>query len=103
MIAFLIPIFVVIFITVFSTGGGNILKGVGDSFSHIRPYFFATKAPSEKEQRQIPSPSVFQKSPISTSPSFILDTVITAGPKEKESIADIKPTFEFSGSVTPAN
>ncbi|MDO8474341.1 MAG: hypothetical protein Q7S62_02255 [bacterium] len=103
MIAFLIPIFIVIFITVFSGGGGNILKGVGDSLSHLRPYFFATKASDQKEQKQAPSPSAFQKSQTPAPPSFVLDTVITTGPKEKESIADTRVTFEFSGFVNPLN
>ena len=61
MIAFLIPVFIVIAITVFSSGG-NILKGLGDSFSGIQPYFFVTKAPDQKEQRQLPAPSALQKS-----------------------------------------
>ncbi len=103
MIAFLIPIFIVIFITIFSSGGGNILKGVGDSLSYIRPYFFITKPADEKEQKPAPSPSAFQKPPTPAPPSFILDTVIGAGPKEKESIADTKVTFEFSGSTNPLN
>ena len=102
MVAFLIPIFVVIFITVFSSGGGNILKGVGDSLSRIRPYFFIPQTPGEKEQKwQDPSPSVLSKPPAPAPPSFILDTVIETGPKEKESIADTKVTFEFSGSIDP--
>ena len=103
MIAFLIPIFIVIFITVFSSGGGNILKGVGDSFSHLRPYFFATKAPDQQEQKQSPLPSTFQKPSTLTPPSFVLDTAITTGPKEKESIADTRVTFEFSGFVNPSS
>lgn len=102
MIAFLIPIFIVIFITIFSTGGGNILKGLGDSFSNIRPYFFTTKTPDQEKQKQPPAPSAFQKTPAPVAPSFTLDTAITAGPKEKESIADTKATFEFSGSVNPS-
>ena len=103
MLGFLIPIFVVIFITIFSTGGGNIFKGVGESFPNIRSYFFSAKTPDQKGQKQAPSPSVFQKPSAPAVPSFVLDTAITAGPQEKESIADIKPTFGFSGSVNPTN
>lgn len=101
MIAFLIPVFIVIFITIFSAGGGNIFKSIGDSFSHLRPYFFVTKAPDQKGQQQTPSPSAFQKPPTPAPPSFTLDTTIVIGPKEKESIADTRATFEFSGSINP--
>ena len=103
MLGFLIPIFVVIFITIFSVGGGNILKNVGSSFPDLRSYFFLPKTSDQKEQKQAPAPSAIRKAPTPTTPSFILDTVITTGPKEKESIADIKPTFGFSGSVNPTS
>ncbi|MBI2124091.1 MAG: hypothetical protein HYU04_02560 [Candidatus Wildermuthbacteria bacterium] len=102
MIAFLIPIFVVIFITIFSVGGGNILKNVGSSFPDLRSYFFLPKTSDQKEQKQTPAPSVIRGA-TPTTPSFILDTIITTGPKEKETIADIKPTFGFSGSVSPVS
>lgn len=102
MIAFLIPIFIVIFITVFSTGGGNILKGVGDSFSQLRPYFFVTKAPDQKGQKQTPSPAVFQKPLTPTSPSFTLDTTITKGPAQGAVLSDLTIlSFEFAGVMTP--
>lgn len=101
MIAFLIPVFIVIVITIFSADGGNIFKSIGDSFSNLRPYFFVTKAPDQKGQKQTPAPSAFQKPPTPAPPLFSLDTAIVTGPKEKESIADTKATFEFSGSVDP--
>ncbi len=69
MLAFLIPLFIVIFITIFSAGGGNILKGVGDSLSNIRPYFFMTKAPDEEGQKQAPAPLIIQKTPTPPAPT----------------------------------
>lgn len=99
--AFLIPLLIVFVIIVFSTGG-NILKNVGDSFPNIRPYFFLTQTPDQENQKQSPSPSVFQK-PQEPTPLFSLDTAITTGPKEKESVTNTKVTFEFSGTVTPPN
>ena len=100
--AFLIPLFIIIFIVMFSSGG-NIFKNLGDPLSHVRPYFFAAKDSDQKSQTQSPSPSALQKPPAPSSPSFILDTAIAAGPKEKESITDTKIPFEFSGSVSPSN
>src|SRR3989338_9160871 len=100
MIAFLIPIFVVIFIAIFTLGGGSALKNLGNSFSNLKPYFFLTNN-DQKEQKQAPTPSAFQKAPAPAPSSFTLDTVITAGPQEKESIANTQVTFEFLGSIDP--
>lgn len=102
MLAFLIPIFVVIFITVFSTGGGNILKNLENPFSNFQSYFFLPKTAEQKAQKQAPSPSAIRKPSAPATVSFVLDTGIAAGPKEKEKVADTKVTFEFSGSANPA-
>jgi hypothetical protein len=86
MIAFLIPIFVVIFITIFSVGGGNILKTVGSSFPDLRSYFFLPKTSDQKEQKQTPAPSVIRKT-APTPPSPIPDTPIVVDP-------NISPYFQ---------
>ena len=99
--AFLIPLLIVILIVMFSNGG-NIFKNLGDPFSHVRPYFFVTKDSDQKNREQSPSPSALQKPFSPVPPSFVLDTAITAGPKEKESVTDTKISFEFSGSVSPS-
>ncbi len=101
MIAFAIPLFIVILIVIFSAGG-NIFKGAENSLSRIRPYFFVAKDLDQKDQGQSPTTSVLQK-PTVASPSFTLDTAITAGPKEKESIINTQITFEFSGSQIPSS
>lgn len=101
MVAFLIPIFIVFGIVLFSTGG-DILKSVWNSISDIRPsLLFNIQTQEKKEEKKSPSPSAFQKSTAPALPSFSLDTAILRGPAERESIAGTTVTFEFSGSITP--
>ncbi len=79
MIAFVIPLFVIIVIAMFSTGG-NIFKSAENSFSRIRPYFFVTKDLDQKDQGRSPAPSVLQSPPAPAPPLPMPDTSITADP-----------------------
>lgn len=102
MIAFLIPLFVVFFITIFSVGG-DIFKNVWSSIPDIRSAFSITQALKEKSEKKSPPPATLQRSATPAAPSFSLDTGIITGPAEGESIATTQVTFGFSSSITPQN
>ena len=102
---FLIPILILIGIFAVSAGG-DILKNINIPFPSFQT---APKERTEKpaptpSSRPVPRPSTTKKisSTSTISAPFVLETIITKGPKEGAQINDTNVvTFEFEGSVVP--
>lgn len=93
----LIPIFIIMAILLFSTGG-DILKSIYSSVSRFEfKELLETEGFSEPE-RPAPTPAYLKQS----APPFWLDTAITKGPAQGAVLSDSTTlSFEFSGVMTP--
>ena len=99
---FLIPILILIGIFAFSAGG-DILKNIDISLPNLQ-LFPEKSAEKQAPKTASPKPSTIRQAPLKTSPSFVLNTVITKGPTEDAKISDTNiVTFEFKGTVSPVD
>ncbi|MEK9132155.1 MAG: hypothetical protein AAB606_00385, partial [Patescibacteria group bacterium] len=103
----LIPIFILMAIFLFSTGG-DILKSIYSSISRFEFSSPRTPEPLDSAQgkpapmptylKQSAPPSQLQKA----SPPFSLDTTITKGPNQGTVFSDsTNVVWEFEGTITP--
>ena len=101
---FLIPILILIGIFAVSAGG-NILKNIDIPLPKLQLFAEkSTKTTTPTPQAASPRPSTISQAPSKVSATFILDTIITKGPAKDIKISETNVvTFEFEGSVNPAD